>query len=101
MNFSLQNVNSVEVVILKKDAVEHAIHVVICEDFFIFLDPDNRCFTFPRKVGKYLLIGNASRSRLLEAHRYRYENFRSRIFNYGLFNDSTNGTPTVYCRIVG
>jgi len=64
MNFSLQNVNSVEDVILKKDAVELAILVVICEEFLIFLDPDNRCFALPRKIGKYLLIGNASHSRL-------------------------------------
>jgi len=56
-------------VILKQDAVEHAIHVVICEDFFIFLNPDNRCFTLPKEIGKYLVIGKASYSRLFESHR--------------------------------
>jgi hypothetical protein len=81
-------------VILKKDAVERAIHVVVCEDFLIFLDPDNRCFTLPKKIGEYLLIGNASHSWLFEPHRYRYENFRSPF-------DATIGTPTAYRRTVG
>ena len=101
INYSLQNVNSVEDLILKKDAVERAIHAVICENFLMFLGPDNRCLTLPRKIGKYLLIGNASHSKLFEFHRYRCENFVSRKFNYGLFNGTTIGTPKAYRRTVG